>query len=261
MSKRMGAAFAAAALVVFALHAQSLACTCPPSTFCEKTSSSVWLIHGRVTEKIDPKTQVDPVVVTVEIQAILKSNPAVRIGNVITVKTGANSALCGVLFTVGEEYLFAMNDDFYVSSCGATRQWSTITKEQFSILSAGGDCPVPAKHVLRKDEQLRVADSGRVTEKIDPKTQVDPVVVTVEIQTIFKSNPAVRIGSVITVTTGANSALCGVLFTVGEEYLFAMNDDFYVSSCGATQQWSTLTKEQFSILSAGGDCPVVDPCS
>jgi len=143
MNRRKGAALAAAVLLVFfGLHTQSLACSCLPRSFCEKTSSSVWLLHGRVKEKTNPERQVDPVMVGVQVEAVFKSNPAVRISNFITVKTAANSAACGVELDVGESYLFAMNDGFFVSLCGATQKWSTLSTEQLSVLIAGGDCPV-----------------------------------------------------------------------------------------------------------------------
>lgn len=85
----------------------------------------------------------------------------------------------------------------------------------------------------------------------------------VEIITIFKGEPTVEYANEITVVTGGNSALCGVYFEIGEEYLIDLwrsesTGDLRSGLCGITQTWSSVSKEDQALLTDG--CDSVDMC-
>jgi len=67
-------------------------------------------------------------------------------------------------------------------------------------------------------------------------------------------------------TTGGNSALCGIYLEVGEEYLIDLYRNEFdgsdrlqaVGSCGMARRWSMVTEEDQELLRGG--CESYDPC-
>lgn len=84
--------------------------------------------------------------------------------------------------------------------------------------------------------------------------------VTYEVETIelFNPDPAVRYDVNLEFLTGGNSALCGVEFVIGDEWLLdlrlAADGVFVTGSCFYNRLWDSVTVEELATLDAGAAC-------
>lgn len=89
----------------------------------------------------------------------------------------------------------------------------------------------------------------------------DPVTYTVDITTLFKTDPTVRLGQQVEFVTGG--AECVVDLAVGEDYLIGLYWDsdglLRVASCGLYRRWETVQEGEVTLLASG--CSEEDPCS
>lgn len=68
----------------------------------------------------------------------------------------------------------------------------------------------------------------------------------------------------LTITTGGNSAMCGIYMDIGEQYLIDLTHESgdnltTVGLCGLFAAWDSLSDENLELL-LNGDCVDYDPC-
>lgn len=84
---------------------------------------------------------------------------------------------------------------------------------------------------------------------------------------VFKGEPDQEYaeGMTFDITTGGNTALCGIYMEIGEEYLIDLYRNSYdddnlhsMGTCGMLQLWSSVDDEDLASLEDG--CEDDDPC-
>eukprot|EP00752_Nemacystus_decipiens_P002302 g2178.t1 len=106
-------------------------------------------------------------------------------------------------------------------------------------------------NALRRNTPVDEDQSGEITYNI-------------RIITLFKTEEGVDYPEEITITT-ADAVGCGIYLDVGNEYLLDLlrsGDDLWsVGLCGATQSWTTLSKEKIATLEDIDAACTADPCA